>query len=295
MSKVITMFGLVFIPYIVVAEIVIQQLDIVQPRGFGYQIGDKFARSIQLQLRKPFRLDLDSLPAKGRLTLWLAVEEPQIVEEFLADTTQYHIRLTYQVINIDPDIQDIPVPHHDLLVSDGDETLKALITATRIRVSVLSDQTRETLQADRKPMLLSQRYVEIALIAALFLCSLFGLAYLHWGLPLISQKHPFGEVYRDLKKRRRQPMDDNRYREALRSIHQAFNKTAGKTVFTDELDDFLNKHSQFAPLQIRINEFFLHSREYFFDGVPGQKTSAYSSKEFEDFVRECHDIERGLQ
>jgi len=277
------------------AEIVVEQLDIRQPRSFGYQIGDKFERSISLQLRKPYRLNMDSLPPKGRLTLWLAIQASQVDQEVLTASTRYDIRLTYQVVNIEPEVRNIALPHHDLLYSDGSETLKVLIPATRVSVSILRDPGREDLQADQKPWLLPQRYLRSALFGALFICSLAGLAYLHWGLPFLTKKRPFEGVYRSLRKSsHRRPWDDDGYREVLQNIHSAFNETAGKTVFTESLDQFFKDHDQFAPLRQSIDEYFTHSRQYFFADTTDEQEFLYSHSELVFFIQGCRDIERGL-
>jgi mxaA protein len=80
----------------------------------------------------------------------------------------------------------------------------------------------------------------------------------------------------------------------LQSIHRAFNETAGRIVFTESLDEFFNDHDQFAPLQHPIDEYFTHSRRYFFAGITDDQGSRYSRSELIAFVQACRDIERGL-
>ncbi len=286
--------GFLFAIFSVVAEVRIEQLDITQPRSFGYQIGDKFERSILLRLRKPYQLKIEPLPLQGRMTEWLALEEPIVDVVNLSDSTQYDIQLTYQIININPDVTDIAVPHHNLIYSDGKEIFKALIPASRISVSVLSTHANKSLQPDRIPSKLPQRYLRIILVGTLLLFALTGLAYLHWGLPFSAIKHPFDQACRDLKKLQHRNWDDNNCREALQIIHQAFNETAGKTVFVEQLDEFFSEHKQFTSIQMPIEDYFHRSRTYFFESDQGDQFIKYSLSGLLTLVQDCRDIERGL-
>ncbi len=286
--------GLVLAPYTLVAEIAVERLDIDQPRLFGYRIGDKFERSIVLRLRKPYQLKTDSLPESGRLTEWLAIESPRIDQKNMAGATEYHIQLTYQIVNINPEVRDIAIPHQDLLYIAGSETSAVLVPATRVNVSVLRDPTKKDLQPDRAPLLLQQRYFTMAVFGTLLLCALIGLVALYWGLPFVSKDHPFAEAYRSLRKLRRRTWDDDSYRESLQNVHRAFNETTGKTVFAEGLGGFFNDHRQYAPLELSIEDYFARSRKYFFEGAEDDQSTRYSLAELLALVRSCRKVERGL-
>jgi mxaA protein len=226
--------------------------------------------------------------------VWLAIDTPEVDQKISATSTQYDIRLSYQIVNIDTELTDIAVPHIDLIYSDGNETLKALVPASRVSASALRDQTQDNLQPDRAPFLLPQRYLGSIVSGSLLLCSLAGLAYLYWGLPFLGKNRPFAGVYRSLRKRRHRSWDDDSYREALQDIHRAFNETAGKTVFAERLDEFFNDHIEYAPLQQSITDYFSHSRTYFFEGDKDHRNFQYALSDLVTLVEACRGIERGL-
>ncbi len=275
-------------------ERVIDLLDIQQPRTFGYQIGDKFHRTIELQLRAPYRLARKSLPTAGRLTEWLASETPEVVEHTVAQATRYHIDLTYQVVNISPDETDIAVPHLDLLYSDGRETLKALVPATRITVTVLRRSDQQTLQPDQVPLPIVTRRWPLALYGSIVMVALSGLAWLQWGLPSRSHARPFRVACRQLRQLRGREWDEDSYHKALQAIHEAFNATAGKTLFADRLTAFFAEHRKFAALQRPISDFFMHSRQFFFNADGAAPALYYSQAELLAFAERCCDVECGL-
>jgi len=272
----------------------VERLDVQQPRSFGYQIGDRFERIIDLQLRKPLQLDPESLPAAGRLTVWLATAPPEVTQETTATSTLYHIRIVYQVVNIDAERTDIAVPHIDLRYTDGDETLKTLVPASRVNVSVLGNHRRGDLQPDEAPSLLPRRYSALLVYGAALAACLIALAYLYWGLPFSSASHPFGDAYRAIRTHRREAVGGERYHEVLQGIHSAFNRTAGKTVFAEKLDEFFTDHGQFEPMREPITDYFAYSRTVFFEDAASGEHAAYTVSDLEDLIRRCHDIERGL-
>ena len=52
--------------------------------------------------------------------------------------------------------------------------------------------------------------------------------------------------------------------EAMLVLHRAFDATAGRRMFADDLDAFISHHKQFIPLRQRIGAFFEVSRGVFF-------------------------------
>ncbi len=294
-ALIITIFvSLALMSHEIYAATDLLKLDVRQPRAFGYHIGDKFERLIELRVRKSYQFKKNSLPVPGRITRWLAMEAPQIVRENLADSVEYDIRLTYQIINIDPQVHEVSVPHHELLFSDGNTSVMAFVPASRVGLSVLSDRSNDRLQVDRAPQSIAPSHSIGVLFGCLLLCAVAGLAYLYWGLPFLSRARPFTEVYRSLRKFSDQVWREDHYSEALREIHRAFNETAGKTVFLENLGDFFNNHRQYASLKSSINDYFSHSRKYFFTESGDRKPIQYSRSDLVALAEACSDIERGL-
>lgn len=276
-------------------ERVILQLDIEQPRTFGYHIGDRFSRIVHLQLRRPYTLSTRALPAAGRFSEWLALEAPQVTSEQDAAATRYAIRFDYQVVNVGSEADSIAVPHHELAVSEGKETLTALIPATRINVTPLRGRDDTSLQADQAPGRLESDAGRLWLGAGVLALSVLALLHLHGGLPSWRAARPFGVAQRAVKAAGRRGWREEDYATALRAVHRAFDETAGRTVFADTLAGFFGEHGAFTTLREPVTEFYARSRHYFFASGAEGATARYSATELARLVAQCRDIERGLK
>jgi len=290
----LALLGLTLLPLGAGAAVPIEQFDVQQPRAFGYKIGDKFERSIALRLRHPYQLEPLSLPLAGRLNDWLSLEVPTLAQHSRAGYTQYDIRLTYQVVNIDPTVGDIPVPQHELRYGDGRESFNTLVAATRIRLAVVSDWSRNDLRPAQTPVLLNHAFARSAVFAGLLLTALSGMVILNSGLPWFKGRGPFVQISRQLKQFRRREWNDDSYTAALKSIHQAFNQTAGKIVFAETLDDFFDKHSTYNQLQQPIRDYYARSQQYFFSASEDASAPRYSLAELIALAHACRTIERAV-
>ncbi len=56
------------------------------------------------------------------------------------------------------------------------------------------------------------------------------------------------------------------YASALTLLHRAFDERAGRRVFADDVDEFLQSHVEHVPCRDAIQDFFDASREVFFGG-----------------------------
>ncbi len=289
---------LMFMTFSVSANVKIERLDIQQPRSFGYQIGDKFETVVNLSLRHPYVLDQKSLPREDRISEWLKLESPDIKLQKIDDVLQYTIKLTYQIVNIKSRYKEITVPSLMLIYKDSSnesaERFNALVPSFDVSLSMVTTDSKNNLQPDREPSLLANSLFNTGVFSALLVFSLAVLAYLQWGIPVRTKDHPFANSYLLLHKRRHHEWNDDSQREVLKEIHQAFNKTAQKTVFVEQLDDFFNQHVKFIPLRSEIEDYFTYTRRYFFDGAQVNDDIAYSLSDLSKFVKRCRDIERGI-
>ena len=276
-------------------ERVIEQLDIRQPRTFGYHIGDKFTRIVSLQLRAPYVLSSQALPAAGRLSEWLALETPQVTVEPGPQATRYEIRFTYQVVNVGTEAASIAVPHHELLYGDNKESLKALIPATRISVAPLRGSTDNDTQPAQAPTPLGFDTKRPWFFAVALCASALVLAYLYGGLPWSRTARPFRVAHAALRAAARRGWQEQDYEAALRAVHRAFNETAGRTVFRDTLPAFFVEHAAFTAMREPVMEFYTRSRDHFFSASSAASSPRYSAQELTALVRRCCDLERGVR
>ena len=276
-------------------ERVIEQLDIRQPRTFGYHIGDKFTRIVSLQLRAPYALSSQALPAAGRLSEWLALETPQVTVEQRPEATRYEIQFTYQVVNVGTEAASIAVPHHELLYGDNKESLKALIPATRVTLSPLQVGAENGSQPAQAPTALRFNSRRPWLFALTLCVSALWLAYLHGSLPWWRTAHPFRVAQATLRVAARRGWQEQDYEAALRAVHRAFNETAGRTVFRDTLPAFFAEHAAYVAMREPVMEFYTRSRDYFFSASSAASAPRYSAQELTALVRRCCDLERGVR
>ncbi len=283
-------------------EDILQKLEIKEPRNFAYHIGDTLTRSIHIQLRKPYKLKTELLPKRKRMGRWLLVTSSEYKEKELQDSTQYNISLHYQIINIIPELKEVILPRHYLVYADStlsstDENKKKVsrleVPFSKVGVSSITKLGSNNIQPDKKPVLLAQTNDKLILYGSLLLSTLAGLALLLWGLPFAKKEQPFAEALLSLKKLNRKNWDEALYSKALKIIHQAFNTTAGKTVFIEKTDDFLDEHKRFLPLKTKIEGFFNESDQHFFKSIDSSEKKQNKLADLISFIQACRKIEQG--
>ena len=279
-----------------VNALAIQDIQIDHPRSFGYVIGDTFTHTVNLTLNKPYRLQQDLLPTSGRITHWLQRFPAQVTEHDTATTLRYVIALTYQVINVDAIAQTLSTPEEKLSFSDGQGTLTALIPAWRFRLNRLTDHELPAshIRANHPPLPLPNAATLLWLAGLGLTLALAGLAYLHWTIPF-SRRHngPFAQACKQLHQiPSAVEKDTDSYLTALRTVHNAFNRTLGETVFAENLDHFFAQCPHFQHQRQPIERYFAHSQQVFFTDQP--EGSSYTIAALLALCQRCRDIERRL-
>lgn len=267
------------------------RFEVEQPRAYGFYIGDKFSRSIELELKKPYELDEKSLPKAGRLIPWLALESPLISHQQTAQTNKYRISLTYQIVNIDRTLLNIGIPEHNISVTAGNDVLPLFIRPTRIQASMLTLADQVAMQANAAPIAVELDWAKWIWFGALTIAS--GLCgwILTFGLSFGKKALPFTSAYRKLASKNLTTWSDEQYAAHLRDTHDAFNKTAGKIIFNDGLTQFLAEHREFALAEEAIRTFYASSREYFFSRHH-QGKERMAPKDVIALLKQCSAIER---
>lgn len=273
-------------------DVAVEHMRIVQPRSFGYQIGDTFSRVIDIRVRKPYTVETESLPETGRLTDWLSVHAPIIETTDLGDATRYEIVVTYQLVNVNHEFTNIAIPHIDLIVSKPNDSIKTLVPATRVRVSPLISDSGDTLQDDQPPARIVQNKAATGMLAAFLVFLLAIIVNRRWGFPW-SDSGPFTRSYRRLRGAQLRSFDHETYTRTLKDIHHAFNESAGKTMFVDDVPEFLATHERYQSLDSQVSDYFSHSRDYFFADESSMSVKRYSPDDLLALVRSLSEIERG--
>jgi mxaA protein len=133
----------------------------------------------------------------------------------------------------------------------------------------------------------------LVLMAVIFVAALLFLSWVRWGLPLLARANrPFARAYRDLGRLKRRSFDESVYRQALRRLHGAFNETAGRALFSEQLQAFYASHPRYGGLEQSIDQLFAESRSIFF--ATGRATPVEGSdlSRLVGLCRECRERER---
>lgn len=272
-----------------------------EPRPFGYVIGDLVERSITVLAAEPARLQADSIPKPGRDSVWLELRKADLVSREESESTRYRLTLTYQIINVAPEVQTIELPplHLNFGVGfDGAQPFTREIAGWPITVApltpefVLARAGLEALRPDRAPFLIDTgaHRLRLWLYAALFVMVLSSYIWLRYGAMWFVRK-PFARACREIGKLDRdRPQSQSRdsYRAALRAMHRAFDETNGTTVFSEHVGKFLDRQPRFAALRTEIEQFFALSRDEFFGGgeaSPARKPDIASTTASTTFLR----------
>ena len=292
----------------------IVSIKVIEPeRNVGYTVGDILTRNVQLTIKKPYVLIDESLPIigyerryKGQL-IGIDLSAITHTKKTLNDKMQHDISLSYQVFtnNVVAKHGSLPQEYVRLIntESKGKEIVKYRIPSWDFAISPLSIFGGVKVEGDmtgfRGPLLLDAKPVQTRLnvAIAIFALSLISLLYMlgkHTWLPRMGG--PFAKSYRTIRK---QANTEEGLQNAVSSVHQAFNSTAGNSVFGGSLDQFLGKKTAFKAIKPELEQFFALSRQVFFEPNSTQSNSLRADEKdilqwLAQFSRRCRDCERGL-
>lgn len=254
--------------------------ETLETRTFGYVIGDRIRRETHLRLSEDYRLDVAGLPHAGRLNRWLELAEPEVRTG--RDSHNYRLIFTYQIVNAPLKPEAVVIPQQDLRIlasTDGDTgALTTLVPALEIGVvpmSVTQRVSAQALQQDRPPMPVALEVLRhrLAWSATALLTLLLLAAWQRGIMALVARrKLPFARAVRELRRVQATPELPARDAAGLKVVHAAINRTAGRAVFTRDVDDFLATHPQFAAARDDFERMFAASSGIFFDraAAPGE-------------------------
>jgi mxaA protein len=241
------------------------------PRSFGYSIGDRIERRIDIQTARPWSLVEASVPTPGRLNAWFELAKVEMQPQTDAQGSKIALRLVYQLLNSPSQPTVLLLPALSLRFEGGAAPLErdiaqAEIFAAPLLPAAAADSTLDTPRADHKPALiptepLRERLVLYAIASAL-------LSLVMFVARQFAQRRragPFVRACRELRRIAHAPADGGRAVAAMRVVHRALDETAGHSVFLDNVESlFASAHR--APLRERTRSFLGRSRQQFFAG-----------------------------
>lgn len=272
-------------------------------RDVGYTVGDTLQRTVILEAQKPYVLLETSLPIAGndkkRRGKGSGVEVREVKVETTTgiDKTVYTLHLSYQVFTNNIVAKPAVLPAEFVKFGGAGKNFEVRIPSWSFRISPLAVYGSVVVERDmsgfRGPLLLdATRHHQLLWgLLGLLVGSMLGLLYVlgtsSW-LPRMGG--PFARAYRDLKKL---PATPEGLSQGVSRLHQAFNTTAGNSVFNGA--SFLSRKPGFAPVGMEIDQFFGLSRTVFFESSAPHGIDGDAMAWLRKFCRRCRDCERGLK
>jgi mxaA protein len=274
----------------------IVHLDRVEPRPFGFVIGDTLTRRIELDTAAGTSIDRERLPKPGRVSSWLELVD--VTVEARAGN-RHELALTYQIFNSAPEVRTRPLPAVDIPLKTVAGTAihtvpKQLFTTGPLTPEYVSGRDGlAEMRPDAKAPPLSTVWVRLRL--ALWTLGLVAIAlyflYAYRGLPFLTRSRgPFARALRAVDAAVRGGDEQAGRRAALQALHRAFDETARGTVFGEHLDRFFAAHARYASLRPQVERFFAGSQQEFFGSGATELSLAWLAS----LTRELRDRERGV-
>ena len=271
-------------------------------RDVGYTVGDTLSRTVILETPRSLDLLETSLPIAGNdkkrrgKGSGIEVREATLERSRRGDKNIYTLRLTYQIFATNVVARPAALPPEFVKFGGKGENFDFRIPSWSFRISPLAVYGSVVVERDmsgfRGPLKLDSQSPRLALwvLLGVLAASLLGLFYVLGSVVWLPRMGgPFARALRDLKKL---PATADGLAEGITRMHQAFNASAGRSVF--DRAGFLAQKPGFAPISTEIERFFSLSRAVFFEpnAAPGvEATPAW----LRQFCRRCRDCERGLK
>lgn len=262
---------------------------LIEPRAFGYAVGDVLQRRVLLDLPAGLAPDLSSLPQARR--------PGQAIELRAVRQHGHELLLDYQVFRAPTEVRTLEIPPMQLRLAGpaGERFLRIdawpVTVAPLVPLDVSPREGLGELRPDATPPAIDVRPRQWRLAGAAVLLAL-AAAYLlqvYVGLPWWGRRRrPFALAWRELRRLPDQPSAPQQ-REAMRVLHQALNRSAGEVLFEAGLPAFVAAQPRYAPLQDGLADFFRRSHALFFGG----DQTAGDLRWLRDLARACRDAERG--
>jgi mxaA protein len=241
------------------------------------QIGTVLARSVSIEVNAPYTLLKTALPMKGQVRHDIELSAIT-VEAVLGDKKNvYHIALQYQVFANATKPTVMHLPAENFTFSGTAEEVSVQLPTWGFWFSPLVPENianaEQNLQPQYKPTLLdlSRHHIKFWLLLVLGVIGLLGLIYINADLrQLPFMNGAFAEAQRKLKRlvktqAGKSPVEASVVeKQALLTMHQAFNQTHGENLFAKDIAVFLTAHPQFNRLKTEIEQFFAHANASLF-------------------------------
>lgn len=282
-------------------------VEVVNPtRDAGYVVGDILKRKVTITIKKPYQLITESLPILGYEHRYRGKKSGIELVKIDSSSAQsagsetYILGLYYQVFRTDRVVKPAALRAEVLKMrnTENKEIVQYKLTDFTFRISPLSLIGQIKLDQEMSPFTRpltidnSKVIFNLKVLAALLALALLGLLYIfgtHAWLPKMGA--PFAKAFRDIKKMSDSPEG---IKQAVTRVHESLNKTAGASLFSNNLDAFIAQNPAFLPAKKEIEQFFGLSHQVFFEDASQSITTENLKTWLLKLCRRLRDCERGL-
>lgn len=271
------------------------------PRAYGHVVGDRITHGVRLTLPDGYRLERASLPEEGKSNYWLDLAELS-VDASAERGGRVEITLVYQLFYAPLQASRRELPSFTVRAVGPDENVvEARVPGFAFTMSPIIElqseaefgsEDNDIMLPDERPGLRDVATPRRAALigAVVMLAALLAWAWIADRLPG-RKRGPFALAAIRIKRLRRgaEPATAS----ALRSLHRAFDTTAGRAVFAEDVDAFVTAHPVFGDLRDEIETFFGFSRRFFFAGTDSNGDRTLALAELQRLADQCRRREAG--
>jgi mxaA protein len=264
-------------------------------RRFGYGIGDIIRQTLHVRHPPQQQLIETSLPKEGRSGPWFVLRRVIATPE--AEGSR--IELTYQAVNAPSEVSTVALPALHLRLRDGSRKIDEPIAITPLSLGPLTAAAASLgdgaadLRPDAVPPLVDVKAQLRRLQIYAALATLLGIGWASWylGFSLRGRaKRPFARAERVISRLLGQTGSAEALGAGMRTLHQAFNATAGAVLFVESVDVFLAANPFLTPARADITDFFSASRQVFFG--TGASAVAFDGARLLSVAKQLKELER---
>ncbi|HEY6643372.1 hypothetical protein [Povalibacter sp.] len=240
---------------------------IVQPRPFGYVIGDVVTQRILL----PQQFEPAALTPQ-RVSIWFERRGSRI--ETTPDGHRW-LLVGYQLMNAPQTLGSVVLPAWDLASTDGAKlSVPAWPMTAGTLTAASASPSSEQLRADRAapvvPTASTRTRLHLTLLA-LAITLVAWLAWVKWRDLRDRANLPFARALHDMRN-----LGDAEPR-SWQVLHQAFDRTAGRVIQLETLPTLFQRAPHLRPLHEEIERFFSQSSARFFgSGLQEEPVSTHA-------------------
>lgn len=266
-------------------------------KSTGVQIGDVLKRSVTFRTSLPQNEIIKRLPTKGTRINEVELIDSRVEKLKGGDNDQFKIELTYQVFSNESTPRLMSLPSETLNISSNEQLVIPVWNfwfSPLVLTNIVNAKTYVQPQVKPNPIDLTQHKLLLKLFLTLLLFGLIGLVYINadakW-LPFI--KGDFARAHKKIKLLKKNKLtDDAKLKEALLSLHSAFNKTYGSNLFANDINDFISKNQKFKSLNFQILEFFKISNQILYSN--NRQDNNHLLQKLISISKSLRDSERGV-